>query len=55
MNIVMLREVHISNIHQREAFRHHSYFSDLAVGSIVGLGSQGYELALQAAARRLQA
>jgi 3-dehydroquinate dehydratase-2 len=48
-------EVHISNIHQREAFRHHSYFSDLAVGSIVGLGSQGYELALQAAARRLQA
>jgi 3-dehydroquinate dehydratase-2 len=48
-------EVHLSNIHQREAFRHHSYFSDLAIGSIVGLGSQGYELALQAAARRLQA
>jgi 3-dehydroquinate dehydratase-2 len=46
-------EVHLSNIHKREAFRHHSYFSDLAIGSIVGLGSQGYELALQAAARRL--
>ncbi|NDE93268.1 MAG: type II 3-dehydroquinate dehydratase [Betaproteobacteria bacterium] len=46
-------EVHLSNIQRREAFRHHSYFSDLALGSIVGLGSQGYELALQAAARRL--
>lgn len=40
-------EVHISNIHRREPFRHHSYFSDLAVGSIVGLGVGGYRLALQ--------
>lgn len=42
-------EVHISNVHKREAFRHHSYFSDLAVGTIVGLGPIGYALALQAA------
>lgn len=47
-------EVHISNVHKREAFRHHSYFSDLAVGTLVGLGVQGYELALQAALRHLQ-
>ena len=46
-------EVHISNVHAREPFRHHSYFSDVAVGVIAGLGTQGYELALQAAARRL--
>ncbi len=39
-------EVHLSNIHKREPFRHHSYFSDLAVGTIVGLGSRGYMLAL---------
>jgi 3-dehydroquinate dehydratase II len=39
-------EVHISNIHKREAFRHHSYLSDIAVGTIVGLGTKGYELAL---------
>ena len=42
-------EVHLSNIHQREDFRKHSYFSDLALGVIAGLGSKGYELALNAA------
>ena len=41
-------EVHISNIHARESFRHHSYFSDIAQGVISGLGTQGYLLALQA-------
>ncbi|MDR0781858.1 MAG: type II 3-dehydroquinate dehydratase [Pseudomonadales bacterium] len=46
-------EVHLSNVHAREPFRHHSYFSDLAVGTIVGLGAQGYELALSAAFTRL--
>lgn len=40
-------EVHISNVHKREPFRHHSYLSDLAVGVIAGLGSFGYEAALQ--------
>ena len=40
-------EVHLSNIHTREPFRRHSYFSDLAAGTICGLGSIGYELALQ--------
>ena len=46
-------EVHLSNVHAREPFRQHSYFSDIAVGSIVGLGAQGYELALLAALDRL--
>lgn len=46
-------EVHLSNVHARETFRHHSYFSDLAVGVICGLGAQGYELALSAAIHRL--
>jgi 3-dehydroquinate dehydratase-2 len=46
-------EVHISNVFAREAFRHRSYLSDVAVGVISGLGTQGYELALAAALRRL--
>jgi 3-dehydroquinate dehydratase-2 len=47
-------EVHLSNIHAREAFRQHSYFSDLAIGVISGLGAQGYELALAAAINQLE-
>ena len=46
-------EVHLSNVHAREAFRGHSYFSDIAVGVISGLGALGYELALQAALQHL--
>ena len=41
-------EVHLSNVYARETFRHHSYFSDIAAGTIVGLGALGYELALSA-------
>jgi 3-dehydroquinate dehydratase-2 len=48
-------EVHLSNVSAREAFRKQSYFSDLAVGVISGLGAQGYELALEAALARLRA
>ena len=44
-------EVHISNVHKREAFRHHSYFSDIAVGTIVGLGVDGYRYAVDAAVK----
>jgi 3-dehydroquinate dehydratase-2 len=47
-------EVHLSNIYAREPFRHHSYFSDLAVGVVSGLGAHGYELALEYALRHLQ-
>jgi len=46
-------EVHLSNIQAREAFRRHSYFSDIAVGVICGLGAFGYEAAVRAAASRL--
>lgn len=46
-------EVHLSNVHAREPFRRHSYFSDIASGVISGLGAVGYELALEAALRRL--
>lgn len=46
-------EVHISNVYAREAFRHHSHLSAIAVGCIVGLGTLGYRLALQAAHERL--
>jgi 3-dehydroquinate dehydratase II len=46
-------EIHLSNIQAREAFRRHSYFSDIAVGVIAGLGPFGYELAVRAAAQRL--
>ena len=45
-------EIHLSNVHQRETFRHHSYLSDVATGIIVGLGTLGYELALQAAIQK---
>ena len=47
-------EVHISNVHRREEFRHHSYLSGIAEGVIVGLGTQGYVLALRAAAEKLR-
>ena len=46
-------EVHLSNVHRREAFRHHSYFSDLAEGVICGLGATGYRLALEYALEKL--
>ena len=46
-------EVHLSNVHAREGFRHHSYFSDIAVGTVTGLGAIGYELALRAACQQL--
>ena len=46
-------EIHLSNVHAREPFRHHSYLSDVAVGVICGLGAEGYEYALQTAVNRL--
>ena len=48
-------EVHLSNVHQREEFRQHSFFSDIAEGAICGLGAEGYTLALQAAIQKLAA
>ena len=48
-------EVHLTNIYAREEFRHHSYLSGIAAGCIIGLGAQGYELALEAACARLAA
>lgn len=48
-------EVHLSNVYQREEFRQHSFFSDIAEGVICGLGAVGYELALQAAIKKLAA
>ena len=47
-------EIHLSNVHAREAFREYSYFSDVAVGTISGLGALGYELGLQAAIEQLK-
>lgn len=47
-------EVHLSNIYAREAFRHQSYFSDIAVGVISGLGAKSYDLALQAAIAQVE-
>ncbi|KGT94445.1 3-dehydroquinate dehydratase [Erwinia typographi] len=46
-------EVHLSNVHAREPFRHHSYLSDIAAGVICGLGVDGYSWALQTAVKRL--
>lgn len=46
-------EVHLSNVYAREAFRHHSYFTDIAVGVISGLGAQGYSLALDYAIEQI--
>jgi 3-dehydroquinate dehydratase II len=48
-------EVHISNVHKREAFRHHSYISAVAAGVIMGCGTQGYVLALQRLAQLIDA
>ncbi len=50
---VPIIEVHLSNLFSREPYRHKSYFSDIAVGCVFGLGAQGYELAMQAACRKL--
>jgi len=47
-------ELHLSNVHAREEFRRESYFSDIAVGVICGLGAHGYELALQAAIKHTE-
>jgi 3-dehydroquinate dehydratase-2 len=46
-------EIHLSNPHRREAFRHHSYFSDLAVGVVCGFGADSYRYAMDAAIKQL--
>lgn len=48
-------EIHLSNVHAREPFRHHSYLSDIAIGMICGLGVEGYHFALQTAVKLLSA
>ena len=48
-------EIHLSNPHSREPFRHHSYFSDLAVGVVCGFGADSYRYAMEAAIKRLEA
>lgn len=48
-------EVHISNVHAREAFRHHSYLSPVAAGIVVGFGVEGYALAIEGLVRRARA
>lgn len=47
-------EIHLSNVYKREKFRHQSYFKDIALGQIIGLGALGYELALKAIAHKIQ-
>ena len=47
-------EIHVSNVHAREAWRHHSYFSDVAAGIVIGFGADGYRLALQGLVKKLR-
>ncbi len=54
VDISYLYEVHLSNIHKREAFRHHSYISDIATAVICGLGTQGYIAAIDAISNNLK-
>ncbi len=48
-------EIHISNVHAREPFRHHSYLSEIAAGIVIGMGVEGYRLALQGLVKKLKA
>jgi 3-dehydroquinate dehydratase II len=48
-------EIHVSNVHAREPFRHHSYLSEIAAGIVIGMGVEGYRLALQGLVKKLQA
>jgi len=52
--VIPFIEIHLSNVHAREAFRHQSYFSDVAEGVICGLGAMGYELALAYAIKHVK-